>query len=245
MINMIAPEISHACKVLFGSHTRVSVDFLHSLNNTTLKSAFKKRALETHPDRARLLNKDADKLNELFISVSNAYDKLNSVLDRKQDFQGHQPRPSPGARGPIYRPGFSNHYYKGSMPNTPLLFGRYLYYAGRIPWDTLIAALVWQRKQKPPLGQIAFEAGWLTQSDIRTIVNWRRPGERFGECALRLGYIEEAQLWRVLLRQRLRHKPIGAFIVNEGFVSHAELPLIVRAQRLHNIRAASRSSGKI
>jgi len=234
LINSVAPEISQACQVLFGPNTKVSADFLHTLNFPALKSAFKKRALETHPDRARVLNQDVAKLNERFKLVSDAYDRLHSILDRKPDIRRKQGSSAYPNNKPAYKTGFSDHFYKGKMPTWPLLLGRYLYYSSRISWDVLIEAITWQRRQRPSLGRMALQAGLVSQSEIVQIIRNRKVGEQFGECAVRLGLVKASQMERLIKQQSRLQKPIGTYFVDKGLLSAAELPQILKAQYLHN-----------
>lgn len=59
-------ELYDACGVLFGPQVDISFEFFRYLQPSGLKDAFRKKALETHPDRAKALGKDESKLNELF-----------------------------------------------------------------------------------------------------------------------------------------------------------------------------------
>ncbi len=62
-----------------------------------------------------------------------------------------------------------------------------LFYSGLVSWKTYIKALIWQRRQRPLIGQIALHWGLLTLPDIRDILAARRLGEKFGESAVRQG----------------------------------------------------------
>ena len=73
-------EVSKACGILFGPQVEVSLDFLKYLEPSGLKSAYRKKALETHPDRARIIGKDETKMTELFRETTFAYNKLISVI---------------------------------------------------------------------------------------------------------------------------------------------------------------------
>ncbi len=71
-------ELCDACLVLFGPETAVSEAYLKYLRPSGLKTAYRKVALETHPDRARTLGKHASDLNARFAEVASAYRKLKA-----------------------------------------------------------------------------------------------------------------------------------------------------------------------
>ena len=45
-------DLFNACESLFGTDIDVSVEFLRYLKPAGVKAAYRKKALETHPDRA-------------------------------------------------------------------------------------------------------------------------------------------------------------------------------------------------
>ncbi len=53
-----------------------SIDFLNYLQTGDLKTAYRKRALETHPDRALALGVHEGIMNEKFKEVKVAYEML-------------------------------------------------------------------------------------------------------------------------------------------------------------------------
>lgn len=118
-----------------------------------------------------------------------------------------------------------------------LLFGQYLYYSGIISWRTLIDAITWQRLQRPRIGQIAMGWGMLTSRDVVRILTERTLNERFGECALRTGYITHFQHIALIGRQRKLQRPIGEFFVAHGHLSGGQVLHFVNRQRLHNRNA--------
>ena len=62
-------ELFNACRTIFGSQVNVSTEFLRYLQPVGVKSAYKKRALETHPDRAKQIGDSPRKLQEEFRTV--------------------------------------------------------------------------------------------------------------------------------------------------------------------------------
>ena len=66
-------EITSAFRVLFGADVEVTDEFLRTLGPSGLKVTFRRKALELHPDRARIQGKDENEMAEHFIAVTQAY----------------------------------------------------------------------------------------------------------------------------------------------------------------------------
>ena len=49
---LCASQLFNACNVLFGPNAGVTVDFIRYLQMSGLKAVYRKKALESHPDRA-------------------------------------------------------------------------------------------------------------------------------------------------------------------------------------------------
>jgi hypothetical protein len=130
--------------------------------------------------------------------------------------------------------GFREHFWQCDLPRKKLLIGRVLYYSGIISSRTLIEAIVWQKKQRPAVGSIATQWDWLDQRDILKILSQRKPSEKFGECALRRGYLNRYQLTLLLGRQRLLQPRIGLYFVKQSILNARELESFVEKLRLHN-----------
>ncbi|MCX8045210.1 MAG: hypothetical protein N3B18_13915 [Desulfobacterota bacterium] len=249
-----AREIFEACKILFGPSVQVTPQFLRVLQPVGLKTAFRKRALETHPDRAKALGLFEQELLARFQKVRQAYDILDAFLkssSKRPDFTtfssfANRTRPSTHHRQSTRRPPSSHthtakrrnhgsdHFYQGTLPRRCMMFGQYLYYSGIISWRTLIDAITWQRMQRPRIGQIAMGWGLLTSRDVLKILRERRLNERFGECAHRLGYISSFQHIALVGRQRKLQRPIGEFFIMSGHLSGGQLLHLLNRHRMHN-----------
>jgi hypothetical protein len=104
-----------------------------------------------------------------------------------------------------------------------------------ISYRTLIEALVWQRRQRPSIGETAQRWGWLNETAIRTILN-QRGNRRFGEKAVDLGLLTPFQVRTLLFYQRSRHQRLGQYFVQKGLLSPADLDELVRQLEAHNSR---------
>ena len=250
-------ELFQACETIFGSEIKVSSDFLEYLQPIGIKTAYRKRALETHPDRAAVLDALARDLNSEFINVRQAYETLLSFVEIKKELnigspyfddlrtQHKQSHQSDRHHRGGQKKGHSNqrcknhpdHFYTGSIPKGSLMLGQFLYYSGLISWRTLIEAICWQRRQRPLIGQIATAWGFISNQDVLRILNVRTFDEKFGECAFRVGYISNFELFALVGKQKKLQRPFGEYFIESGIISSTDLMSIAQKQQLHNIAA--------
>ena len=239
MIALSIPEVFDACGLLFGSKVEISLDFLKYLEPSGLRSAYRKKALETHPDRAKALGRDEAKMGDHFREVTLAYERLipivrnkGAVLLRGQSSVKRNNNKT-NARHQARRD-FSELFYTKEIPKRELLLGQFLYYSGLISWRTLMRAITWQRRQRPLIGQIALEWEMISHHEIQRILMRRNLKGKFGERAIRLGYLSRFQLMALLGKQRNLQCPIGEFFVNEGILHLQDMEVMAEKQKTHN-----------
>ena len=122
------------------------------------------------------------------------------------------------------------------MPGRKLLIGQYLYYSGYISWNTLIQIIVRQRRDRPPIGQIAVNWGLIDSAQRRYILTHRKFSEKFGDYAVRHGYFTQRNLLALLYKQKKLQRPIGHYLVKYGFRPDL-LEQLVKEQKIHNQNA--------
>ena len=226
--------------LLFGLNTWNPIDLLKKLPPSELKAAYRKKALETHPDRAKSLGKVTSEMDKRFRKVTTAYERLSSFVQ--------------GDKEPVLNNGMStqkynykttsrqkskkktlDHFYKGYIPKRKLLIGQFLYYSGIISWNTLFKAILWQRRQRPLIGQIALDWGILSTNDITRILAERSHKEYFGECARRKGYITHFEFLALIGKQHKLQLPIGEYFIKQGILSTKGMDRMIERRRIHNI----------
>jgi len=240
-----------------------------------LKTTYRRRAMETHPDRARAVGRSEGELAREFRRVADAYRVLSALragpLPRAA---APPPPPRPAARARRRPPGEPWTTTRPPPPDPPpraaprpatpepardfpgararvsvrpedlprrrLRFAEYLYYSGRVPWTAFVEAISWQRRQRPAVGRIAIDWGFLTPGDVAEILERRRLAEAhqvpFGEYAVRLGYLSAFQLLAVLGRQLRLQKRIGEFFVERGYLERDEIDGIRLRISRHNAK---------
>jgi len=238
-------EVSEACKVLFGPEVEASVDFLKYLQPEGLKSAYRKKAFETHPDCSNAFQKEERYINDPFIEATLAYKKLLPLVGGNTPFQleGRPKKSGYYQKTTQRKKDFSQPAYSRSIPNRKLLIGQFLYYSGLISWQTLVDAIVWQRRQRPRIGEIALEWRMLTDMDVKRILRWKGLNEKFGERAVLLGYISRFELMALLGKQRTLKYPIGEYFVRHKILHTRDIEFMVERHRTHNEKIARKRRG--
>jgi len=129
-------------------------------------------------------------------------------------------------------------FYRGQIPRRKLRLAEFLYYSGRVSWQSLINAIVWQRLEEPKFGELARELREISSQDLAKILLSKLRNEQTGQTALRLRLLSPRDVQRILILQRARHRPIGRYFVEKGGLSTEELNTIIRELYRHNARSA-------
>jgi hypothetical protein len=241
LTTLSSADFVRACQILFSPEIPFSPSFVSRLDPSTLKTAFRKKALETHPDRARVLGRPEADQSRLFQEVKRAYEALLPVAEKtvivgpgagfRMRTPGNRTR-NTSKNGPV-RSSMGT-YYRGVIPGQHLKLGQYLYYSGIITWRHLIDAISWQRRIKPRYGQIALEWNIITAQEVVQILQSRDHGERFGEYARRVGFVSGFQHMAIMGKQNRFHRRFGDYFVIHGLLSERQVELLVRRAMQHN-----------
>ncbi len=223
--------IRRAYRLIFGGTPGPDSFAPGRLDLRGLKRAFRKRVLETHPDRAVASGGDQAIMMRQLMEVKSAFETLQTFL-----YNGAQTaRPvAPSGNGRRRSSPPNDRFYRGTIPQRELRLGEFMYFSGRISWNVLIEAITWQRRRRQRFGQIAL--GWriLTTDEVATILRTKTFGELFGEFALRNGYISPFERMAVVGKQRHDQPPLGHRFVTTGRFSDREIEEIVRSLDVHN-----------
>ena len=279
MCLMESPTAQHrlfrSCEILFGSELTISGEFLNYLQLGGLKTAYRKRAMETHPDR-QIVKAAVQGRRDSFYRVQEAYEDLLDFLKtrekaggrafscppeaaafdqsqgspapsgekrrgfcsgpRQQPFAGQTIKPiilpDEAGRGAVYAN--TESLYRGPLPRRSLLFGHFLYYSGLSNWRTIARILIWQRIERPRLGELGRSFGYFSLEDIASILRRKMPLQPFGQTARRLGIVTEFQLQALVARQRRLQKRFGTILVEKNLVNHHELRELLFQFEHHN-----------
>jgi hypothetical protein len=245
----------NACRTLFGKEVNLSHEFLYYLQPSGAKSAFRAQAKAHHPDaHAGSSSKTHKEQTERFREIRQAYELITDFLNKRHQRGKSVPRQAPSKPNPQrYQPKAKAHTYKrpqtkpqSSIPAIPLEFGMFSFYKGKVTYQQLIEALVWQRRQRPTLGTLARKWGWLTEDKVERILKHRGHSMRFGKKAIELGYLRAHQVEALLQHQRSLQQRIGDYFVENGLLTKEEADEISANLKNHNTRLnrKQRSSAK-
>jgi hypothetical protein len=152
------------------------------------------------------------------------------------------PRPPPRAPPPPAAPAVEAAGPR--LPRRRLRFAEFLYYSGRVAWQDYVAALAWQRNQRPAIGRLAVDLGLLHPRDITDLLERRRregaQSEPIGQYAVRRGYLTRAQLLGLVGRQARDQQRIGQYFLEQRLLTAAQLEGAQLALFGHNARYAAR-----
>ncbi len=268
-------HILKAYRLLFSQESNINIDLIKSLNIKKIKSAYRTRALETHPDRAKLLGVNEKVLTMKFNEISNAYKALYEFISccsvpAASLKKRHTSKPFSGSGNKNKNRAGSQNRYTGKTQKNPysekekkgsfdrkeagktrdpkwerktgvrknyrLLFGQYLFFSGYITFSALLDAIFWQRQQRDLYGTIALKWGIIKKNDILTILKSKEPLEKFGDCAVRLGYLKEFQHKAILYKQSKTQQQLGEYFVNKGMISREELHRILREYKKYQMK---------
>ena len=236
-------DLLDACRILFPAD-EISRDFLRYIQPDGLKNAYRNCVWQCHPD-ACCEDRGQARRTELFRRSVEAYNLLNDYLKNRKSvipfspIQHNAPPKEKSIRPAMPRIEVverveSEQYYDGPMPALELKIGLYLYYSGVISYQALVSAVMWQRDQRPPLGNFARQWGWLMEEDVSAILKATHIVGSFGERAVTLGLLNQSQLNIILLHQRSMQKHIGRYFVTHGIFSEMTLKQHLRDLVQHN-----------
>jgi hypothetical protein len=283
---VVEQELFQACQVIFGEELSISREFLEYVQMSGIKSAYRKRAKETHPDRLVSEGQLAQVRGaQQFQAIQQAYKSLSVYLEaREKGFRftlspaaSGRPRPASSAHNAWAqrpeRPGAARrqaqarqnthqagdaafqgrHFtgqrpthhdtqgalFSGKLPERQLLFGHFLYYSGLVSWQSIIKALVWQRSNRPRLGDIGRRFGWLTPEDVLSLLK-AVDGRPFGAKAVDRGLLTPRQLETLLTFQKMQQRRIGEYFVQNRIFEKGRLQEILGRYHAHNYRQGKR-----
>jgi DNA-binding response OmpR family regulator len=103
-------------------------------------------------------------------------------------------------------------------------FPRYLLDHCAVSLENLMKASEYADRQRPLLGQLAIEAGFITMRQIFQIVEEQtKSRDPFGKIAVRLGLMTDEHVERLLQKQRERRPEIGTALIEIGAITSEQL----------------------
>ncbi|OGP40477.1 MAG: hypothetical protein A2324_00200 [Candidatus Raymondbacteria bacterium RIFOXYB2_FULL_49_35] len=230
------------CRELFNSEVNICLDFIRHLQVDGLKSAYREKVKQCHPDKARALGVSSDILKRTFVRISNAYETVLPYVTGEKDINRlitQQKKPSlrhdaDQRQGQEQSVKKRDLWHTGSMPRKKLRLGTFLYYKRLISWQTLQEAIAWQRSHRPLIGQLALNYNFISVNDLNTIFLNVAPGESLCAVAKRLGKLTDHQIQTLLNKQASYNFRIGRFFIEMGLFSEREIAALLGSCTGHN-----------
>jgi curved DNA-binding protein CbpA len=227
-------ELFQACEKIFGPEVNISIEFLEYLQPVGIKTAYRKRALETHPDRAKALGSFDRDLNTEFIDVQQAYEKLllfaknNNGSNVSPFFNDFKARQAPSYQSPenssykntgTHKSGQKKGYHDPKYTNKKSRIHPDHFYTGSIPKGILM------------IGQFLYYSGLISWRTLIEAICWqRRQRPKIGQIAIAWGLITSEDIMRILTDRTLNEK-FGECAHRNGYISNFEQFALVGKQR--------------
>ncbi len=230
----------NACRTLFGDAVNLGPEFLIYLQPSGAKTAFRNQVKQHHPDRFAAAPQEIRlRQTERFREIHQAYHLLNDYLVNRhlqpRSMTHTVPRACQPARKTTPQPATAGGE-QAALPPLPLEFGLFAFYSGKIDYRDLIEALVWQRRQRPSIGSLAQQWGWLSADKVKKILFSREGGSRFGRKATALGLLTPVQVEALLRHQRSHQQRLGRYFIERGLMTENEADQLARELDRHNAR---------
>lgn len=238
-------ELFDSCRVLFGAELQVSRAFLEYLQRPGIKTAYRKKALETHPD---VLASQGDTVKaqsaDLFRLVQQAYEHLTTYLDARDSgfrFQTPTPRPRQAtpakpAPKPAPRPQ-SKSWFSSDSAQAQSSHGQgrgFTHQSSGRPTSAWQTSQAWRATAIPArkllFGHYLYYAGATNWQTIIKALVWQRTGRpRLGEIGRRFGWLTDQDILHILKRRKLS-EPFGSSAVALGLLTDNQLRLMIFQQ---------------
>ncbi|SHO43438.1 J domain-containing protein [Desulfopila aestuarii] len=219
-------RLFEACRVLFGHEIELSREFLCYLRDEGVTSAFRKKAMEVHPDRALISGFSKQQCQDEFVSLQTACQVLRQHIASRNNTPRREISPAKQEGCQYFQP--------RGLPEERLLFGRFLYRMGVIEWRQLLMALTWQKSGRPRIGELGISLGYLDRNAVVAILKKSIKTGYFGTTAQNMGFLTAVEVRELLLRQKRQEKKIGQFFVEKGLLSRRELSILLGQCKAHN-----------
>jgi len=246
-------KLLQACRTLFGPEAQLPEGFLAGLQRESAKSAYRSQVKTHHPDhyeKAPLHIRQQQ--TERFRTILQAYRIIEAFLaERQLPVDGKrgpstqaqpQPQAAQATRFAQKRNRVPNDGQGSRIPNIPLEFGMFAFYSGKVSYADLTRGLAWQRRQRPAVGAIAIQWGWLTAPQISCVLDHPGPSRRFCRKAVELRFLQPRQAEALLAYQRSRQQPLGRYFVIRGLLNQRDVDDLARRLDLHNTRLRRQSA---
>ncbi|HEB84932.1 MAG TPA: hypothetical protein ENI92_08040 [Bacteroidetes bacterium] len=116
----------------------------------------------------------------------------------------------------------------------PAKFGELVVEMELVTEEQLEEALTLQKMGRARLGQIMVHERLLTESQVEEVLTFQKSekgaGRKFGECAVEMGLINEAQLADAVRYQTTSKGVLGDILIDLGYLTEEQRDEVIREQ---------------
>ncbi len=245
MITIAEQDLFKACRVLFGGEIQISRGFLEYLQLNGIKTAYRRRARETHPDMLTDVGETAIRRgSELFQGVQQAYESLRSYLDARErglaQFQASSPIDTAAGRSATAARRWPQNQSWARRPQgakrkqaAPRQQPKQA--SSRRPGWTADYQQASPNRQIPPrkllFGHYLFYSGVTNWQTIVNALIWQRTKRpRLGEIAKSFGWLTSSDIVQILKSRQLSDS-FGRSAVKLGLLTENQVRLMVFKQQ--------------
>ncbi|HFQ80580.1 MAG TPA: J domain-containing protein [Desulfobacterales bacterium] len=245
MITIAEQDLFKACRVLFGGEIQISRGFLEYLQLNGVKTAYRRRARETHPDMLTDVGESAIRRGaDLFQGVQQAYESLRSYLDARErglaQFQQSPPtntaasKPTAAARRWPQNKSWANRPQAARKKQASPRRQTGQSSSHRPGW-TANYRQASPSRQIPPrkllFGHYLFYSGVTNWQTIVNALIWQRTKRpRLGEIGKSFGWLTSSDIVHILKSRRLSDS-FGCSAVKLGLLTENQVRLMVFKQQ--------------
>lgn len=244
-------DLINACYTIFGPLFHYSKETLNYLESSGIKKAYREKAMLYHPDRVKITGFTDGNSTTRFNELNNAYKILLNYININKKINDRNTH-----RGYYANYSFVNintakkksefksdkdvkkqdFYHIGNTPNRKLRLGEFLYYSKLISWRTLISSIVHQYKMRPKIGDLCCKMNFLTRDEINNILRNIKYSEKFGETAVRLGFLSSYNVMVTLGVQKKINLPIGRYFIDNNIFTETKLNEMLVKNKEYNLK---------
>ncbi len=252
-------ELYQACRVIFGSELTVSREFLEYLQMSGVKSAFRKRVFETHPDKLADRSELVKKRGAVaFLSVKQAYEKLAAYVDARENgfcFKDSSCRTSAFSS---FKTGNASGRRRTQKPrpaqssfhqNKPQPERRKTQHSQRQQTTGSNASKSGYPKKMHKgavparhllFGHYLYYSGLISWQGIVQALVWQRSHKRrIGEVAVERGWMTKKDVYKNLRNCSRTDLPFGQQALSNGFLSRTQVICLLNQQKRRQKRLGS------
>lgn len=246
-------ELFRACQIIFGDELNISRDFLTYVQMSGVKSAYRKRAKETHPDCFAGQGELAQRFGaRKFQVVQKAYKNLTHFVDAREKGY-HIPRPvvrtqpmaqqrATAKKNPPKPASAQTHFRQKAKPSAPPKSSQWSqqnaesYVRKTSSFDSK-ALFKGQLPERPMLfGHFLYYSGLVDwQTIIRALIWQRSSRPRVGDIGVRFGWLAQQDILAILQSGHCRDA-FGVKAIAEGKLTQHQVNTMLSFQKKYHRR---------